>query len=560
MSDAVVTLDLQGDFVGGIKAAQAAFVSFGGTTKEFDKRVKSLRNQKLAEHYKSLKTPIVKADKATAGLAESQHEGLLSAGALAGGISGLVSTAGQFAAQVGSAAVRAVLDLATAMGKGILSAAEWGAKMRNSLTALAGGDAKKAEKQLALIRDVAKSTAGSLDDSAASFLEFSKAGFGDDWAKDLAKIKADADTIGLGGAVDSLKDINKGAPITVAAFDDLAKLAGGGENLASMLDLPKGIEKDATRLQAELNKIAGPSFAKRFVNAAKSAGKLGEISKGSKGIWEQLGSEVEIAFSDAFSGIDLKPLKDALGPAIAALGPALKSLAPAVQSVVGAVAGLIGWLSRADNVKAFGDAFEAAKPALLAVGAGLGIVAAASAVVLAGLAALTAVAVGVPLAALGTAATWASSAMSALGAQISSAMAALAPFAGAAQSAGSAIVGGLIQGLTSGAGAIGAAMQSLAQTAIGSFKGALGIASPSKVFAGLGEYVSEGAAVGIDSGAPAVQSSADDMLRPMLPAGGSTSTTNAPVTINMYVSSAEAGATLEQELTSIVRRLNLGGA
>lgn len=560
MSDATITLDLEGDFVGGIKAAQAAFVSFGGTTADFAKRTKQLQNQKLAAHFKSLKTPIVKADKATAGLAESQHESLISAGALAGGISGLVTTAGHFAAQVGQAAVRAVLDLATAMGKGILSAAEWGAKMRNSLTALAGGDAKKAERQLALIRDVAKSTAGSLDDSAASFLEFSKAGFGDDWAKDLAKIKADADAIGLGGAVDSLKDINKGAPITVAAFDDLAKLAGGRDNLAKMLDLPPGIEKDATRLQAELNKIAGPSFAKRFVNAAKSAGKLGEIAKGSKGLWERLGSEVEVAFSDAFSGIDLKPLQDAIAPAIAALGPALKSLAPAVQSVVGAVSSLIAWLSKPETVKAFGDAFEAAKPALLAVGTGLGIVAAASAVVLAGLAALTAVAVGVPLAALGTAATFAGQQIQEWGEILPHIVGTISALASAAQSAGSAIVGGLIQGLTSGAGAIGAAMQSLAATAIGSFKGALGIASPSKVFAGLGEYVSEGAAQGIDSGAGAVQSSADDMLRPMLPAGGSSSTTNAPITITINASSTDVAATLEQELTSVFRRLNLGGA
>ncbi len=560
MSDAAITLDLQGDFVGGIKAAQDAFVAFGGTTKEFDRSVKALRNKKLAEHFKSLKTPIVKADKATAGLAESQHESIISAGALAGGISGLVSTAGHFAAQVGQAAVRAVLDLATAMGKGILSAAEWGAKMRNSLTALSGGDAKKAERQLALIRDVAKSTAGSLDDSAASFLEFSKAGFGDEWAKDLAKIKADADAIGLGGAVDSLKDINKGAPITVAAFDDLAKLAGGRDNLAKMLELPPGIEKDATRLQAELNKIAGPSFAKRFVNAAKSAGKLGDVAKGSKGLWERLGSEVEIAFSEAFSGIDLKPLQDAIAPAIAALGPALKSLAPAVQAVVGGVASLIGWLSRADNVKAFSDAFESAKPALTAIAVGLGAVTAA---VVATTVALGGIAAGMfagPLMAIGTAATAAGNAIQTFGGDIVSIVSSLATMAGAATSAGSAIVGGLIQGLTSGAGAIGAAMQSLAATAIGSFKGALGIASPSKVFAGLGEHVSEGAAQGIDAGAPAVQASSDDMLRPMLPAGGSTSTTNAPISITMYVSSAEAGATLEQELTSIVRRLNLGGA
>ena len=557
MSDAVITLDLQGDFIGGIKAAQDAFVAFGGTTKEFDRSVKALRNKKLAEHFKSLKTPIVKADKATAGLAESQHESIISAGALAGGISGLVSTAGRFAAQVGQAAVRAVLDLASAMAKGILSAAEWGAKMRNSLTALSGGDAKKAERQISLIRDVARSTAGSLDESAASFLEFSKAGFADEWAKDLAKIKADADAIGMGGAVDSLKEINKGAPITVKQFDELAKLAGGGENLAKMLELPPGVEKDATRLQAELDKIAGPSFTKRFVTAAKAAGKLGDIAKGSKGLWEQVGSEVQVAFSEAFSGIDLKPLKDSIAPAIAALGPALKSLAPAVQAVIGGVASLIGWLSKPETVKAFGDAFEQMKPALIAAGIGLGVVAAA--VVAVG-AALGALVVG-SLITLGDSAKLAGQAFVAFSGFAMAAISTLTEMAGAAASAGSAIVGGLIQGLTSGAGAIGAAMQSLAQTAIGSFKGALGIASPSKVFAGLGEHVSEGAAQGIDAGAPAVQTSADDMLRPMLPAAGSSSTTtNAPITITINATSADVAATLEQELTSVFRRLNLGGA
>ena len=48
---------------------------------------------------------------------------------------------------MGQAAVRAVLDLASAMAKGILSAAEWGAKMRNSLTALSGGDARIGQAQ-----------------------------------------------------------------------------------------------------------------------------------------------------------------------------------------------------------------------------------------------------------------------------------------------------------------------------------------------------------------------------------------------------------------------------
>jgi hypothetical protein len=67
-------------------------------------------------------------------------------------------------------------------------------------------------------------------------------------------------------------------------------------------------------------------------------------------------------------------------------------------------------------------------------------------------------------------------------------------------------VAGLVQGIQAGAGAVIAAVSGLASSALGAFKGALGIHSPSKVMLEHGEDNIAGAtATGVDKGAPKVQ-------------------------------------------------------
>jgi hypothetical protein len=62
------------------------------------------------------------------------------------------------------------------------------------------------------------------------------------------------------------------------------------------------------------------------------------------------------------------------------------------------------------------------------------------------------------------------------------------------------VPGGIVEGLTSGAKAIGNAIVGVADSLVKAFKKALGIKSPSKVFEGLGGHIISGLANGLSSG------------------------------------------------------------
>lgn len=83
---------------------------------------------------------------------------------------------------------------------------------------------------------------------------------------------------------------------------------------------------------------------------------------------------------------------------------------------------------------------------------------------------------------------------------------------------GTMLVQGLIMGITGAGPGVVTAITKLAGSAIDAAKSALGIASPSKVFAEIGGYTAEGMAGGVDSGAPEVQSSMESMVAPPAPA------------------------------------------
>ncbi len=76
---------------------------------------------------------------------------------------------------------------------------------------------------------------------------------------------------------------------------------------------------------------------------------------------------------------------------------------------------------------------------------------------------------------------------------------------------GSSIISGIVNAITGGAAWVWDAMKGLASGAIGAFKGALGISSPSKVFQGLGQQLPAGAAGGIEAGSDAVAGAAEGM-------------------------------------------------
>lgn len=79
---------------------------------------------------------------------------------------------------------------------------------------------------------------------------------------------------------------------------------------------------------------------------------------------------------------------------------------------------------------------------------------------------------------------------------------------------GTAMIDGLVQGITAGAAKVTSALKGVVDGAVKTAKSALGIASPSKVFAEIGGFTAEGMEQGVSDGAGAVQSSISDMVAP----------------------------------------------
>lgn len=81
---------------------------------------------------------------------------------------------------------------------------------------------------------------------------------------------------------------------------------------------------------------------------------------------------------------------------------------------------------------------------------------------------------------------------------------------------GSNIVQGLINGVTGAAGKLVDAVKGAVDDAIQGAKNLLGIKSPSRVFRKIGQYVMQGAALGVDDGSDLLLRSTDDAMRGMI--------------------------------------------
>ena len=81
---------------------------------------------------------------------------------------------------------------------------------------------------------------------------------------------------------------------------------------------------------------------------------------------------------------------------------------------------------------------------------------------------------------------------------------------------GSNIVQGLVNGVTGAAGKLVDAVKGAVGDAIQGAKNLLGIKSPSRVFRQIGQYVMQGAALGVDDGAGLLLRSTDDAMRGMI--------------------------------------------
>jgi hypothetical protein len=83
--------------------------------------------------------------------------------------------------------------------------------------------------------------------------------------------------------------------------------------------------------------------------------------------------------------------------------------------------------------------------------------------------------------------------------------------------AGTALVDGLIQGITGAAGKLVQTVQNLAGDALKAFKSVFKIQSPSRVMMGVGENISLGLAEGIAAGSPAVNDNMVAAVEPVAP-------------------------------------------
>lgn len=526
MAEEVFTLKLDDEFTGGVRAARAAWAALGNDVNSFDKRLKSVNTRVLNKQFKELQnTPPVPPDTKDA------------LAVLSGAMAGATDAAASLAIRVGSELVSALGRAAIAFGKGAVDAADWGTRTRTLLTALAGGDAAKAARQIEEIRDVARSTSSTMQEATDVFLEFRKAGLPDGYARNLAKIRLDAAALGpeFASAVDSLKDMKGTAVPAVDSFKKLNQLTGG--KFGEALGLDRATLNNAEALQRALGQIQPESYAKVFAVVGKNAGK---IASDTKPVWQQIQNDISNAFSEAFDGVDLGPLREALKPLLTQLGPALKALAPAFTAIVQGATELATRLGATDWAAQWAYAktlFEEFKPVLTLIAGGALVVAGALAAV-----GVVAIAVGAGvLAGLGVLASTAVVVGEALSA---------AP--DVAYTAATNIVQGIVSGISSGTGAVAAAMAALASAALGAFNSTLGIASPSKVFAEAGGFIGEGAAVGIEDSAPSVQRAADALApTPSAASGGKGGGTS--IVINVNGAGDPGGVALEVE--RVLRRL-----
>jgi hypothetical protein len=79
---------------------------------------------------------------------------------------------------------------------------------------------------------------------------------------------------------------------------------------------------------------------------------------------------------------------------------------------------------------------------------------------------------------------------------------------------GTNLIAGLVEGIAGGAGSVIKALTGVVGGAVDAAKSALGIASPSKVFAEIGMNTAEGMAVGVEDGTGAVAGALETMVEP----------------------------------------------
>lgn len=438
------------------------------------------------------------------------------------------------AASAAAAATIAVAALAAAFVAGVASAAAWAigladARRSADLTRQAAAAADPALGALQpTIAGLARSTmlaeadlgglAKSLRDAKVSAAEMPA-------ALEAAALAESA--LGKGGAADYIAQLKAGK-LEVKAFAAESRRNFGGVVAKQMTSLD-GIAKT---FRANIGDLFGGLNIEPVLNALQTLADLFNVNTATgramkavfEGVFQPLINQAQTAawaVEALFLGLGIGALK------------AYIALKPAIQKIAAALNIDTSGIEIEDVLAAVAKAAEFAAPVLLALGVAFGAVLAAVGLLGAAFAAMNVAAVVAVLGTLGASVWGLVSSVGAIVARVREAGAGLTgAFSGAVngalaflrgvpaqlQALGGDLIAGLVRGITAGGGAVAAAVTGVATNAIGAAKAALGIASPSKVFASIGEDTGAGAAVGLARSTPRVQGAMAAMVEPPAPA------------------------------------------
>lgn len=339
-------------------------------------------------------------------------------------------------------------------------------------------------------------------------------------------------------------------------YGEFTALAGTGLNKADILG-PLAKQLGVSIREAELRLLQGRVKLADGLKAMEAAVKA---RFGKTLAAQMLSFDVQVRkakenLAGMFKGIDIEPALRGLRDFLSVLdqstvtGKALKVLLSTALGGFASTIAMVAPLGKAflqGMIIAALKLYLALRPAITAIGefiAGLSRANGASAALTAGKAIFygIAVAIGLVVALVGAVVAAFTAAASLIVGPIAAVIAILYKLGGVAAEMGAAVISGLIGAITGGASAVWGAVKNLASGIAGSFKAALGIASPSKLFESYGDFTVQGFVRGIEGGEADAQGAVDSMVGPPRVGGGAPGPAaggNTIVVQNMYVQDA----------------------
>lgn len=414
-----------------------------------------------------------------------------------GGIGGAINSfAGNLGANIASSAAGAAVNAARAAYEGI-------AFRESTLMGLGAilKSSSEAERIYKLSMQLGRDLGTGGKATAASMQKLLASGFSEQLSTDLIKSTADIKGLNANANVDgvvlALSQIKSMGRLTAEELNQLNENSAGIASRAKMYEnigKAMGVTAQEAAKLAEQGKVSSDVAIKAFMDAVQAtSGKgLGELAKERAGSMTGLFAQLADVPDDLFASLQLDPA------AMASVSSALKDIMkmasdPAVGKGISAMITIMAQVG-VGAAKSFAES-------MVAVGK------------IAGLFGDIASAIGS-----------AGGALQAFGSFLFNAVvmgpaALLGAVSGVFVSIGTAIVQGIASGITSAGGAIYDSLASAVQSAKDRVSSALGIKSPSRVFADeVGAQMSAGMAVGIMSGAERVRMAAASVATGAVPA------------------------------------------